>query len=56
MANRCQSSPGIFPISDPFPWTLVGADAIEAVAAAARLRLASQHRFGGRFCTVLEVA
>ena len=42
--------------SDPFPWTLVGADAIAAVAGAAQLRLVSQHRYGERFCAVLEVA
>ncbi|HEY2880512.1 methyltransferase domain-containing protein [Nocardioides sp.] len=41
--------------SDPFPWTLVGADAIAAVAGAAQLRLASQHRYDERFCAVLEV-
>ena len=42
--------------SDVFPWTLVGADAIEAVALAAGLRLRSQERFGDRWCAVLEVA
>lgn len=42
--------------SDAFPWTLVGADAIAAVADAARLRLLSQHRYDERFCAVLEVA
>lgn len=42
--------------SEPFPWTLVGTDAIAAVAAAARLRVASEHRYGDRFWDVLEVA
>jgi SAM-dependent methyltransferase len=42
--------------SDPFPWTLVGTDAIGAVAGAARLRPVSGHVFGDRFCAVLEVA
>jgi SAM-dependent methyltransferase len=42
--------------SDVFPWTLVGADAIEAVALAAGLRLRSHERFGDRWCAVLEVA
>jgi SAM-dependent methyltransferase len=41
--------------SDVFPWTLVGADAIEAVAHAAGLRLRSRERFGDRWCAVLEV-
>jgi SAM-dependent methyltransferase len=41
--------------SQPFPWTFVGADAIEAVARAAGLRVTSQHRHGRRFSTVLEV-
>ena len=40
--------------SAPFPWTLVGTDAIAAVAGAARMRLVSRHRFGDRFCAVLE--
>jgi SAM-dependent methyltransferase len=40
--------------SDPFAWTLVGADAIAAVAGASHLRPVSQHRYGERFCTVLE--
>jgi hypothetical protein len=42
--------------SDVFPWTLVGSDAIEAVALAAGLRLRSHERFGDRWCAVLEVA
>lgn len=42
--------------SDVFPWTLVGSDAIEAVALAAGLRLRSQERFRDRWCAVLEVA
>jgi SAM-dependent methyltransferase len=41
--------------SDPFPWTLVGADAIAAVAQAAGLRLTAQHRHGARHSAVLEV-
>jgi SAM-dependent methyltransferase len=40
--------------SGPFPWTLVGTDAVAAVAAAASLNLAVLHRFGDRFCAVLE--
>jgi SAM-dependent methyltransferase len=40
--------------SDPFPWTLVGTDAIAAVAAAAGLRPRSEHRFADRWCAVLE--
>lgn len=39
--------------SDAFPWTFVGADAIEAVAGAAGLRLRSRHGFGDRWCAVL---
>jgi hypothetical protein len=42
--------------SEPFPWTLVGADAIGAVAGAAGLRPVSQHRLGSRCATVLAVA
>ena len=42
--------------SRAFPWTLVGTDAIAAVAEAAGLRLASQHVYGARHCAVLEVA
>ena len=42
--------------SDPFAWTQVGTDAIDAVAASARMRVISQHRFGDRFCAVLGAA
>lgn len=42
--------------SEPFPWTLVGADAIGAVARVAGLLVASVHRVGGRRAAVLEVA
>jgi SAM-dependent methyltransferase len=42
--------------SEAFPWTLVGTDAIAAVAAAARLRVVSEHRYGDRFCALLEAA
>jgi SAM-dependent methyltransferase len=42
--------------SDAFPWTLVGVDAIEAVADAARLRLRSQQSFGHRWSAVLDRA
>jgi hypothetical protein len=42
--------------SAPFPWTLVGADAIAAVADAVALRVASRHRYGDRHCAVLETA
>jgi SAM-dependent methyltransferase len=41
--------------SSPFPWTLVGTDAIAAVAGAAGLRPVSQHRLGARYGAVLEV-
>jgi SAM-dependent methyltransferase len=41
--------------SEPFPWTEVGADAIEAVASASGLRAVSVRRFGERVCAVLEV-
>ena len=41
--------------SEVFPWTAVGTDAMAAVAAAAMLRVTSQHRFGDRYCAVLEV-
>ncbi|HEY3528020.1 MAG TPA: class I SAM-dependent methyltransferase [Nocardioides sp.] len=40
----------------PFPWTLVGTDAIVAIAAAAALRVLSEHRYGDRYCAVLENA
>jgi SAM-dependent methyltransferase len=40
--------------SEPFPWTLVGTDAIASVAQAAGLRHTSSHRFGARWCGVLE--
>jgi SAM-dependent methyltransferase len=40
--------------SDPFSWSLVGTDAIPAVAGAAGLRRTSVHRFGDRWCAVLE--
>ncbi|WP_238343046.1 class I SAM-dependent methyltransferase [Nocardioides cynanchi] len=39
--------------SRSFPWTMVGADAIEAVAAAAGLRRTTPHRSGGRCFAVL---
>jgi SAM-dependent methyltransferase len=39
--------------SSAFPWTLVGADAIEAVAGAAAMGLDSLHRIGDRWCAVL---
>jgi SAM-dependent methyltransferase len=39
-----------------FAWTLVGTDAIAAVAGAAELRPVSERRYGDRFCAVLEVA
>jgi SAM-dependent methyltransferase len=42
--------------SDAFPWTLVGTDAIEAVAAASGLRLRSLQAIGDRWCAVLGVA
>jgi SAM-dependent methyltransferase len=42
--------------SHAFPWTEVGLDAIAAVAAAAGLRVWSEHRWGDRFCAVLDVA
>jgi SAM-dependent methyltransferase len=39
--------------SDVFPWTLVGADAIDAVAGASGMRVVSSQRFGHRWCSVL---
>ena len=42
--------------SEPFAWTLVGTDAIAAVAAASGLEVVSHHRFGDRFGAVLVVA
>ncbi len=42
--------------SEPFAWTLVGTDAITAVAAASGLEAVSHHRFGDRFGAVLAVA
>jgi hypothetical protein len=42
--------------SHVFPWTLVGADAIEAVAGAAALGLASLQRLGDRWCAVLTAS
>jgi SAM-dependent methyltransferase len=50
---RLQSESGR---SEIFPWTLVGTDAIAAVAQASGLRLESRHRFGDRWCAVLAVA
>jgi SAM-dependent methyltransferase len=41
--------------SEWFPWTLVGTDAIAAVAEASGLRLESRQRFGDRWCAVLTV-
>jgi SAM-dependent methyltransferase len=50
---RLRSAAGV---SEPFPWTVVGADAVGAVAEAAGLRLSATHRHGqGRFSAVLEV-
>ena len=47
--------------SRPFRWSLVGTDAIEALAAEAGLRVAGTHAFGAagsslRWCAVLEAA
>jgi SAM-dependent methyltransferase len=42
--------------SDAFPWTLVGTDAIEAVAAASGLQVRSTRGFDDRWCAVLDVA
>lgn len=39
--------------SDAFPWTLVGTDAIGAVAAASGLRAVAEHRIGDRWVAVL---
>jgi hypothetical protein len=50
---RLRSAAGV---SEPFPWTVVGADAVGAVAEAAGLRLSATHRHGQRrFSAVLEV-
>ena len=40
--------------SGEFPWTAVGADAIEAVARAAGLGRTTQHRYGDRRWAVIE--
>jgi SAM-dependent methyltransferase len=40
----------------PFRWSVVGADAIAAIAREAGLVVASTHAFGRRWCAVLEVA
>jgi len=42
--------------SDAFAWTLVGVDAIEAVAVASGLRLRSRQTFGHRWSAVLDRA
>jgi len=39
--------------SDVFPWTLVGADAIEAVARAVGMGVVSRRGLGARWCAVL---
>jgi hypothetical protein len=41
--------------SRPFAWTVVGAEAVAAVAEAAGLRQVSANRFGDRHCAVLQV-
>jgi len=40
--------------SDPFPWALVGADAVAAVADTAGLAVVSTHERGGRWWSVLR--
>ncbi|MGA8248063.1 MAG: class I SAM-dependent methyltransferase [Nocardioides sp.] len=40
--------------SGEFPWTVVGADAIQAVAHAAGLGQATSHRYGNRWWAVVE--
>jgi SAM-dependent methyltransferase len=50
---RLQSAVGC---SEAFPWTVVGVDAIGAVAGAAALRTRSRHRHGRRYSAVLEAA
>jgi SAM-dependent methyltransferase len=42
--------------SDPFPWTVLGPEAITDVAHAARLSLAGVHDHGGRWFVVLAKA
>lgn len=39
----------------PFPWAVVGADAIGRLAAAAGLAARELHEYAGRWCAVLEV-
>ncbi|MEO5661982.1 MAG: class I SAM-dependent methyltransferase [Nocardioides sp.] len=41
-------------VSDAFPWALVGADAIAAVAARAGLTVVSTHERGGRWWSILQ--
>ncbi len=43
-------------LSDPFPWAVVGADAVATVAGSAGLAVASTHERGGRWWSVLQVA
>lgn len=43
-------------VSTPFPWTIVGADAIGAIAERAGLRVLERHEYAGRWCAVLEAA
>jgi len=42
--------------SAPFPWSVVGVDDIDALAAAAGLLVSDVHCLGGRWCAVLEAA
>ncbi|UUZ59310.1 class I SAM-dependent methyltransferase [Nocardioides sp. B-3] len=41
-------------VSDSFPWALVGADAVAAVAARAGLTVVSTHERGGRWWSILH--
>lgn len=43
-------------VTRPFPWSVVGVDAIDDLAARAGLRTTALHEFGGRWCAVLEEA
>jgi SAM-dependent methyltransferase len=43
-------------VSQPVRWSIVGVDAIDALAASVGLAVAERHRHGRRWCAVLEEA
>ena len=43
-------------VGPPFRWSVLGADAIDAVARDAGFDVATAHRFGDRWCAVLEAS